>query len=221
MREKLFSSLNAVKTTALGGLLFLIPIVVVIAALGYLFQLSAASYQLLKGILPFDSATGVAIIFAIAIAATLLACYASGLIASRAMGRHFTHSIEQQLIKVYPKYTIYKDLLAGAIGGEKHVPALRPVLVRNGNLTQLAFEADRLQSGHVVIFFPGAPDAWIGSIALVTPDQVQTLDLPFAQALGICERMGRDSSNLLSAIDLSVLTSLGPNSPSRHSQPEA
>lgn len=221
MRDKLFTSLSTVKTTALGGLLFLIPIVVVVAALGYLFQLSAVSYQLLKGVLPVDSATGVALIFALTICATLVACYFSGLIASRAVGRHFTNSIERQLIKVYPKYTIYKDLLAGAIGGDKHVPALRPVLVRNGSLIQLAFEADRLQSGQVVIFFPGAPDAWIGSIALVLPEQVQSIDLPFGQALGICERMGRDSSSVLSAIDLRVLTSASIDSLSRQSQPEA
>jgi uncharacterized membrane protein len=199
MREKLFTSLSTVKTTALGGLIFLIPIVVVFAALGYLFQVSALSYEFLKHWIPLNSAVGVAVIFSMAIALTILACYIAGLLAQRAVGRHFTHSIERQLIKIYPKYTIYKDLLAGALGGEKHTPALLPVLVKNGALIQLAFEADRLDCGLVVIFFPGAPDAWIGTVALVAPEQVTPLKIPFAEALGICERMGRDSSALLSA----------------------
>jgi uncharacterized membrane protein len=207
MRDKLFSSLSTAKTTALGGVLFLIPVVVVAAALGYLFQFSGAIYQFLKAWLTFDSATGVAIIFGITIAVTILLCYLAGILAQRAVGRHFTRSIEQQLIKVYPKYTIYKDLLAGALGGKEHTPALRPVLVRNGALIQLAFEADRLTSGLVVIFFPGAPDAWIGTVALVAPEHVLPIEIPFAEALGICERMGRESSSLLSAVNLTPLSS--------------
>jgi uncharacterized membrane protein len=213
MPGKLFSSLSTVKTTAaLGGVLFLIPIVVVVAVLGYLLQLSATIYNALKGVLPFDSATGVAVIFVIAIAVTILLCYLAGILAQRAVGQHFTHSIEQQLIKVYPKYTVYKDLLAGAIGGKEHVPALRPVMVKNGALIQMAFEADRLTSGLVVIFFPGAPDAWIGTVALVAPENVMSINTPFAEALGICERMGRESSKVLSAVNLTELASRAQSS---------
>jgi len=167
--------------------------------------------------IPFDSATGIAVVFCLATLGLLLACFVFGLIAQRAIGRHFTRTIEQQLIKVYPKYAIYKDLLAGKLGGDDNVPSLRPVLVRKEGLLQLAFEADRLASGLVVIYFPGAPDAWTGSLALVEAAQVRPIALPFSKMIGMCERLGRQSSSLLNALEL-VAVSASDNA-SDSSQP--
>ena len=202
MRDKLTHSYGAVKTTALGGLLFLVPIVAVCIALGYVYKMAAGSYHHVKPWIPFDSATGIAVVFCLATLGLLLACVVFGLIAQRAIGRHFKRKIEQQLIKVYPRYAIYKDLLAGKLGGDENVPSLRPVLVRKEGLLHLAFEADRLNCGLVVTFFPGAPDAWAGSMALVEAAQVRPINLPFSQMIGMCARLGRQSSSLLNALDL-------------------
>lgn len=206
MRDKLTHSYGAVKTTALGGLLFLVPIVVIGIASGYVYSIAAGSYHHVKPWIPFDTATGVAVVFCLATAALLLTCFVFGLLAQRAIGRHFTRTIEQQLIKVYPKYAIYKDLLAGKLGGDDNVPSLRPVLVRKEGLILLAFEADRLASGHVVIYFPGAPDAWTGSMALVEAAHVRPINLPFSQMIGIGERLGRQSSSLLDTLNVGEMT---------------
>lgn len=198
MRDKLLSTLSTIKTTALGGLLFLVPIIVLVIALGYLYQLAFTAYSLLKNWLPFDSATGIALLFALSIVLTVLACYFSGILAKWAIGRTFTASIEQQLTRIYPKYAVYKELLAGSLGGKMHDPALRPVLLRSGERLQLALEADRLENGCVVLYLPGAPDPWIGSVSIVPADQVLPLKATLGESLEICERMGRNSSALLS-----------------------
>ena len=82
------------------------------------------------------------------------------------------------------------------------MPSLCPVLVRKDGVFSLAFQADRLANGVVVVYLPGAPDAWSGSIALVTPENVRRLEVSFAEALGICERLGRDSSSLLTGANM-------------------
>ncbi len=202
MREQLNDSLGAARTTALGGLLFLIPIVVIGVALGYVYHMVASGYHHLKPWIPFDSATGIMLVFCLAVIVLLLACFVFGLIARRAIGRHFSGTLERQLIKVYPKYAIYKDMLAGHLGGSDTVPSLHPVQVCRGGLVHLAFESDRLANGLVVVYFPGAPDTWNGSIALVPAEHVRPIDVPFAQFLGICERLGRQSSSLLGAVEL-------------------
>lgn len=117
----------------------------------------------------------------------------------RAIGARFSGTIEKQLMKVFPKYGIYKDLLAGKIGGEENVPSLRPVLVTKEGLQYLAFQADQVANGLIVVFFPGSPDTWNGSLALVGPEHVQAIEMPFAEVLGICERLGRDASLHLKA----------------------
>jgi hypothetical protein len=51
-----------------------------------------------------------------------------------------------------------------------------------------------------VAYFPGSPDTWSGSIALVAQENVQPLNVSFAEVLGICERLGRDSRSHLNEV---------------------
>jgi len=149
--------------------------------------------------IPFDSATGFALLFGSVIVVLFMSCFVAGLLARRAIGARFSGTIEKQLMKVFSKYGIYKDLLAGKIGGDETVPSLRPVLVKREGVQYLAFQADRLESGLTVVYLPGSPDIWYGSIALLKPEDVQTLAVSFAEVLGNCERLGRDSSSHLNA----------------------
>jgi uncharacterized membrane protein len=194
MQGQFNKSFSFVRTTAIGGVLFLLPIVAVAALLASVFQAIVAVHKHLQPWLPFDSATGIALLFGSAIVVLLLACFVAGLLARRAIGARFSGTIEKQLMKVFPKYGIYKDLLAGKIGGEENVPSLRPVLVTKEGLQYLAFQADQLANGLIVVFFPGSPDTWNGSLALVGPEHVQAIEMTFADVLGICERLGRDAS---------------------------
>ncbi len=98
---------------------------------------------------------------------------------------------------IFPKYAIYKDLLAGNIGGAAHLPSLKPVCVRLDDSRRLAFEADRLANGLVSVYLPGAPDSWNGTVMLMDPERVEAIDVPFGELLGIHERLGRDSARLL------------------------
>ncbi len=61
-------------------------------------------------------------------------------------------------------------------------------------------EDDRLAHGLIVAYFPGSPDTWSGSIALIARQNVQLLNVSFVEVLGICERLGRDSSSHLNAM---------------------
>lgn len=198
MQQRFVKTMSFLKTTAIGGAVFLLPIAIIVVLLGYVYQNTVTVYEHLKPWSPFDSLSGVALLFTVAVLLLLAACFAAGLLAQRAIGVQFAGTIEAQLMKVFPKYGIYKDLLAGKIGGSHKVPSLVPVLVIRDGIHSLAFQADKLQSGLVVVYLPGSPDPWIGAIALVTPDKVQPIDVSFTEILGICERLGRDSSTPLS-----------------------
>ena len=104
-------SLRALKTTALGGVFFLLPIVVVGIVLAYIYRMVATIHERLEPWIPFHSTTGIALLFCLAIVLLLAACFVAGLVARHAIGRHFSRSIEQQLITVFPKYGIYSRRL--------------------------------------------------------------------------------------------------------------
>lgn len=201
MRNRVTKGFGFLKTTAVGGLIFLLPLAVIGALLGYVYQVVLVVYEPLKAYLPVSSALGLTILFLIAVSIVLVVCFLCGLAARRAIARKFSQVIEKQLVMVFPKYTIYKDIVAGNIGGGALAPSLKPVTVRLQDMIRVGYEAGRTERGLVIVYLPGSPDPWIGSVALVEPDRVEPLAVDFNETAAICERLGRDSARLLRSIE--------------------
>lgn len=203
MFKKLDESLHFFRSTAIGGLFFLLPMAVILGLLGQVYSVVAAVAVPLGNALPdwvpINTAVGIAFLFSASVALIVALCFFCGVVARRAIGRRFSTTIEKQLITVFPKYAIYKDLLAGNLKHSSEGPSLTPVLVSCPEGYRLALEADRLPEGWVVVFFPGAPDTWIGSVVIVPEDRVMATDVDFNATLGIFERLGRDSAALFPA----------------------
>ncbi len=175
----------------------MLPLAVVIGLLGYVYSFVVVIYEPMEAWIPVKTAAGVAVLFAVAVGILLFACFSAGLMAHRAIGRRFHQLIEKYLTTFFPKYAIYKDLLAGNIGGTRDVPSLKPVLVRTPECRRIAFESQRLPDETVVVYFPGAPDTWIGTVGIVAADQIDPLNIPFNDVVGILEQLGRDAKILL------------------------
>lgn len=214
MKSRVNKSLNFTKTTAVGGVLFLLPLVVFAVLLAYVYQVVVTIHKYLQPWNPFDSFIGFGLLYSLAILFLLAGCFVAGLLARRAIGARFSEKIEKQLMKIFPKYGIFKDLLADKIGGNENAPSLRPALVKKDGVHCLAFQADCLANGMIVVYFPGSPDAWAGSIAIVPQENVHPMDIPLDDLLGICERLGRDSSSHLNPI---IVDELNRNTPSAKS----
>lgn len=199
VKQQLERSIGFFRATALGGILFILPLAVVVGLLGYVYSFVVVLHEPVKDWIPVSSAAGIAGLFAISVTALLLACFVAGLMAHRAIGRRVSTFIEKYLTTFFPKYAIYKDLLAGNIGGTRNVPSLKPVLVQTPECQRIAFESDRTPDNAVVVFFPGAPDTWIGTVGIVAADKVQPLNVPFNDVVGLLEQLGRGSGHVLSA----------------------
>lgn len=198
MRTNFNSSFRFLRATAIGGLFFLLPLGVTIGLLGKLYGIVAAVAVPLHERIPVNTPIGIALMFALAIVILVALCFAAGVVARRAIGQKFSSTIEKQLITVFPKYAIYKDLLAGNLKHDSDGPTLVPVLVECPEGLRIAMQADRLASGHVVVYYPGAPDTWNGSVVIVSESRVHATDLDFNETLGVFERLGRDSDRVLS-----------------------
>lgn len=197
MKDDIKRSIGFFRATALGGILFLLPVAVVVGLLGYVYSYVAVLHEPLKEWIPFQDATGLALMFIASVAILILICFVAGLMASRAIVQRFAGLIEKYLATFFPKYAIYKDLLAGNIGGTFDVPTLKPVTVQTPEGERIAFESDRLGTDNVVVFFPGAPDPWIGHVAIVASEKVTALDVPFNDVVGLLEQLGRGSREIL------------------------
>jgi uncharacterized membrane protein len=190
-------SFGFLKTTAIGGLIFLLPLIVIGALVGQVVPIVITIAKVLGDWLPVKSAGGISLLVLLAIAVLLFLCFLSGLAARRSIGRKFSEVIEKNLLLLFPRYAIFKDQMAGSIGGDHTKPRMKPVLVRFDDASRIAFETDRTDAGLVTIYLPGAPDPWSGYVAYMTADRVEPLEIEFSDAVATLEQMGRESAKVL------------------------
>ena len=189
-------SVRPVATTLIGGVVFLLPLIVVIYVLGQGLALTAHAVQPLVALLPDKSIGGVTLASVAALALLLLICFGAGLLARAAAGRAFTARFEARLQTLYPRYSVIKAMsqgLHGALGQQ----VMQPVLASFDDHQLIAYDIERLDDGRVVLYLPGAPDAWSGSVLLVAPERVQPLDIDAAELTKALRGLGQGTAALL------------------------
>lgn len=183
------------KTTILGGALFLVPLAFVAIVLGKAFEVSMLLAAPLDGLIPLERVAGIALANIIAIVLILAICFAAGLAARSGMFAKRVSRLDSILIDVIPGYAVAKGMVAGIAGKDDAMSVLRPVHVRFDDYDQIAFEVERLDD-RVTIFLPGSPSAWSGSSVMVDAARVTPLDLPPHQIVSLLRVMGRGMSNV-------------------------
>jgi len=191
-------SVNPLVTTLIGGVVFLLPLVVVLIVLGQGLALTTRLAQPLTAMLPDKSVGGVALASVAALALLLLLCYGAGLLARAAFGRALTDKFEGRLQTIYPRYAVIKAMsqgLHGALGQR----VLKPVLATFDDHQLIAFDIERLDDGRAVLYLPGAPDAWSGSVVLVAAERIEPLDIDPDALAKAMQRLGQGTAALLRA----------------------
>jgi uncharacterized membrane protein len=183
-------------TTLIGGVVFLLPLIVVLVVLGQGLALTARAVQPVLALLPNQSIGGVTLATLAALALLLLMCFGAGLLARAAAGKAFAARFEDKLQTLYPRYSVIKSMsqgLHGALGRQ----VLKPVLVSFEEHQQFAFDIERLDDGRVVLYVPGAPDAWSGNVLLVNPERVQPLAVDATDLTKALQGLGVGTAALL------------------------
>ncbi len=189
-------NLRPLTTTLIGGVVFLLPLIVVLVIVGQGLQLAARVIAPLVDKLPREQIGGVALGTVAALALLIAACYGAGVLARAAIGRRLSSGFEDRLMTIYPRYLVVKAMsqgLHGVLG--RHV--LEPVLVSLDDQQQIAFEIERTADGRVVVFLPGAPDVWSGSVAIVSAERVALLAVDPARLTRALQGLGRGLAALL------------------------
>ncbi|MEQ8849517.1 hypothetical protein [Botrimarina sp.] len=189
------------KTTLLGGVVFLLPLMVVGALLGQAAMIVAGVVSALQDYLRENSDTighyvelGPLLYASVAVASSVLlvlACFAAGVFARRRLGRWFTERAERYLLMLFPRYAVFKDQLTGNLG----TGTLRPVVVRLQGATRVGMEVERDASGVVTVYLPSSPDPWTGDVVILPAAEVTPIDAPSADVMATFEKLGRGTSD--------------------------
>jgi uncharacterized membrane protein len=185
---------SAFRTTAVGGLVFLVPFVVVILVGGKALGAMRNVARPLATWLGIDHVGAIAMIDIVAVVLLVLICYLAGIIATGSRMRRLQQTFDQKLLELFPRYAFVKSMTEG-LGAGSGDKTLQPVLVHFDDQSQLAFEVER-DADWVVLYLPGSPDPWSGTVSLVKPERVKPLDVDFGAATRCVRLAGRGTTAL-------------------------
>ncbi|MDX2494978.1 MAG: DUF502 domain-containing protein [Desulfuromusa sp.] len=184
-----------IKTTIISGLIFLVPLVIVAALIGKAFDIMLLVAKPLDKLIPIASVGGIAMVNLLALLAIAVTCFIAGLIARSAPAKKVYASLDNLLMKI-PGYAFIKGFTDGISNSDDAHKSLIPVLVQFDDNAQIGFEVERSDDGNVVVYLPGAPVPWSGSVVYFHSERVERLGISVAQAFSNIRELGRGSNRL-------------------------
>ena len=105
--------MNFIKTTLIGGIVFLIPISICVLILGKAHKVMVRLAEPLADRVPIDTVLGVAKANLLAIIAIVLVCFLAGLLSRSRLVSRWVESLESGILYSIPGYTFIKGLAGG------------------------------------------------------------------------------------------------------------
>jgi uncharacterized membrane protein len=193
--------LQFLRTTLVGGLLFLVPIVVLVIALGKALAVVHKIVDPLAEHLLVHSIIGLRTPMLLALGVIVAFCFLAGFFARTVLAQKLVRRLESSLLSNVPGYQLLKGMGESMLGVEKQ-GAYPVVLVRFDDAWQIGFQVEVLESGLVAVFIPDAPNPQSGSVHLLTTDRITPANIPPATALKCLQRLGAGSKALLTGLHL-------------------
>ncbi|KAF2327141.1 MAG: DUF502 domain-containing protein [Flavobacterium nitrogenifigens] len=190
------SILKILKATFLGGILFLVPLVVLLIVLEKGYGLVQKTTLPLVSTLPKVSVLGLAIQELVGIFIIILICFIAGLLAKTTAAEKLVQKLEDGILSFVPGYSFMKSMNENILGLESK-DDLKVILVPTDAGLQFAFLIEQVSDEKFTVFIPDAPNPWSGSVVFVDKKDITEIDITQKQALACIRKLGYGSQELL------------------------
>jgi uncharacterized membrane protein len=190
------------KTTIVGGVLFLLPVAFVLLVLNHALQLAEKVVRPISHSLRFDhTVAGVGIATVLTVLLLIIVSFAAGIVARTNIGRRASGWFESSFLGGLPQYQLVKSMGEGfaKIEGAND---LKPVLISVDGGWQIGYLLESLQVGWVAVFVPQAPTPMSGNVMYLPTNRIRPLNISMMQARALVKHIGIGSEKALRAIDL-------------------
>lgn len=185
-----------IKTTIAGGLLFILPLVLLFILIEKAIHLLSGPLQKVLPIFEGFSVAGATSVTVAAIFVLLLFCFLAGLLARTAAASSALRALEDRLLGNLPGYQLLKDATARFTGME-NIEGARVVMViqESGYRFGLCLES---REDWLLIYMPdgGPAGGTAGEVQTLTADAVVMTDIPWLSLLACLRRGGRGALEL-------------------------
>lgn len=168
-------ALRFIRTTVIGGILFLLPLVVLFIIFEKAHALLSVisdpiSRKISDSILGFDGSALISILLLI------LICFMGGLVFRSKKVKKILQKLEDKVLIFIPGYSLIKSVTADTLG-EDVANKLIPVRVADGEDWLLGFLIEEAKN-HSTVFLPDAPKYDAGEIRIMPTSSVVKMDIP-------------------------------------------
>ena len=193
---------NFFKTTLLGGIIVVLPAMILVFAFTWLFGLVSRAIRPLTNLVveiltlpePIDEWVATLIVLSVII----LACFLVGLFVRTRLGQMLYHSLESGLLSKAPGYKMVKETVSQFFGKTKPpFAAVALVQIFENDTKVTAFITDRHEDGTVTVFVPTGPNPTSGFIYHLDQKYVHPVDVPAEDAMRSVISCGAGSGVLL------------------------
>ena len=187
-----------VKTTLLGGVLVVLPIVILILVFNWLYEFITDKIKPLTYILLETAKLQEFFASALALVIIILSFFIVGLIVKTRLGRYSFEQLETRFLRKLPLYNIIKETILQIVGTEKKLFKHVALVNLFGNETRVtAFITDEHDDGSYTVFVPSGPAPTAGFVYHLKGDSVQKVNYPIEKAMRTIFSVGAGSKELL------------------------
>jgi len=190
------SILKIIKATFLGGILFLVPLVVLLVILEKGYGIIQKVTLPIVNHLPRVHVLGIALQELAGIIIILFICFLAGLLSKTVLATQLVQKLEDGILSFVPGYSFMKKMNENIMGIESKED-LKVVLVPTDAGWQFAFLIEQINENNFTVFIPDAPNPWSGSVCFVETKDIKEIDITQKQALACIRKLGYGTKELL------------------------
>ena len=185
-----------VKTMVIGGVLFFIPLIILIVILQKAFQIAAVLVMPIIKLLNVTHIFGIGVEIIVAIAIILFILYLGGLISKTSRAKKAVKKIEDALLSKVPGYDMIKNMGESFVGFEGNT-SISTVLARIEDAWQYGFLIEEIEGEQYAVYVPGAPNPMSGSVYILEKARIKKTNIPLQAAMKSLRGLGIGSNELL------------------------
>lgn len=190
------SFFRTVRMTTVSGVLFLVPIILILLILGKAIELLRYVVRPVAEKLPIESLIGLETPSILAFVLLLVLCFAAGLLAKTKTAKKLIDLLEDKLLSNLPGYSFMKNL-GEEVAGSGATQHYQSVLARFDDAWQIGFLVERIEGGRVVVFIPGSPSPWAGNTFIFNEDRITLIDEATNKSIKVLQKLGIGTGELV------------------------
>jgi len=185
-----------IKTTALGGLVLIVPLAVIAVAIGYLLSLLVSINNAISEYLPYEVFGHPAVVMAVAISTIVFICFLAGLLLRTGLGEWAAGGLDNLLTNYLPMYGMIKSLTRKFTGKEALAFTPAEVDLYGSDARMLAFVIEELPDKRYAVYVPSAPALTVGNVFILPASSVTLLDKSAKLAIDAVTQWGSGATLL-------------------------